>query len=95
MQTPTAVGRVFNIGSDQPVTILELAKQVIAEAQSESTIEFQSYARAYDDDFEDIRHRVPDLTRIQGTIDYQRRFELQDIIRHVVAWKRELTVPTK
>ena len=43
METESAVGRVFNIGSDQPVTILELARQVIAMAGSKSAIQFESY----------------------------------------------------
>jgi UDP-glucose 4-epimerase len=88
MQTPAAAGRVFNIGSDQPVSILDLARQVIAQAQSNSTVQFQTYAHAYDADFEDIRHRVPDLSRLEATIGYERQFDLDAIIRDVIAWKR-------
>jgi UDP-glucose 4-epimerase len=90
MDCPAALGRVFNIGSDAPVSILELAQRTIAAAGSKSTIQFQSYAEAYDRDFEDIRHRVPDLTRLRSTIDYQPKFTLDDIIRDVVAWRRGL-----
>jgi UDP-glucose 4-epimerase len=88
VQSPAAAGRVFNIGSDQPVSILELARQVIALAGSPSTIEFQTYARAYDADFEDIRHRVPDLSRLRAAIGYTRKYDLDAIIRDVVEWKR-------
>ena len=52
---------VFNIGSDQPIAIRDLAAAVIAACGSKSTIQFQTYADAYDKDFEDIRRRVPDL----------------------------------
>jgi len=88
MDSPEALGRVFNIGSDAPVSILELAQRTIAAADSKSTIRFQSYAEAYDRDFEDIRHRVPDLSRVRSTIDYRPQFNLDDIIRDVVAWRR-------
>jgi UDP-glucose 4-epimerase len=81
MASPAALGRVFNIGSDQPISILQLAQRVIAVARSKSTIEFQSYRDAYDQDFEDIRRRVPDLTRIRETIGWRAQLSLDDIIR--------------
>jgi UDP-glucose 4-epimerase len=87
LQTPAAIGWVFNIGSDQPVSICELAAAVIAASGSKSTIEFQSYTAAYDKDFEDIRRRVPDLSRLKGTIAYQPQYDLAGIVRDVIAWK--------
>lgn len=88
MDSDLAAGRVFNIGSDQPVSILELARRVVALAESGSTIEFQSYRAAYDDDFEDVRRRVPDLARLRETVAYRPRYDLDGIIREVLAWKR-------
>lgn len=85
MASPAAEGRVFNIGSDQPITILQLAQRVVELAASKSAIDFQSYQDAYDADFEDIRHRVPDLTRIRETIGWEARFGLDDIIRDCLA----------
>jgi UDP-glucose 4-epimerase len=88
MQTEAAVGQVFNIGSDQPIAIRDLAARVIELADSRSTIQYQSYAEAYDRDFEDIRHRVPDLTRLCMTIGYRPTSDLDGIVRDVIAWKR-------
>ncbi len=88
VETPAAAGHVYNIGSDQPVSILELAQRVVALAGSTSKIEYQSYAQAYDQDFEDIRHRVPDLTRLKQTIGFAPRNDLDAIIRDVIAWRR-------
>ena len=88
MASEAAVGRVFNIGSDQPISILDLAKKVIAAAGSESAVDFQTYANAYDEDFEDIRRRVPDLTRLRSTIDYKPQYDLDAIIRSVIGAKR-------
>src|SRR5436309_2291369 len=81
MQTPAAVGQVFNIGSDEPVSVLDLARQVVALAGSSSPIHFQSYTDAYDRDFEDIRRRVPDLSRLRTTIGYRPGYDRQAIIR--------------
>ena len=68
VDTPSAAGRVYNIGSDVPVSIIELAQRVVARVNPQAKIEFQSYADAYDESFEDIRRRVPDLTRIREAI---------------------------
>jgi UDP-glucose 4-epimerase len=83
METPSCYGRIYNIGADQPISILEMAKRVIAIVNPKATIEFQSYSQAYDDDFEDIRRRVPDLTRLKQAINYRATQSLDDIIRDV------------
>lgn len=84
MKAPAAVSGVFNIGHDEPVTIHELAKQVAAVAKPGLEIQFQTYAEAYDAEFEDIRHRVPDLTKLRKTINFQPTYTLDAIIREVV-----------
>ena len=88
VDTPTAVGRVYNIGSDVPVSILELAERVIARVNPAAKIEFTSYADAYDESFEDIRRRVPVLTRIREAIEYQPKNNLDSIIDSVAEYQR-------
>ncbi len=88
MENPDAVGNVFNVGSDEPVSILELAERVIAAVDPSLKIEFVSYAKAYGDDFEDCRRRVPDLTKIHRLTGLRARYRLDDIIRELIAWKR-------
>jgi UDP-glucose 4-epimerase len=95
MACPAAKGRVFNLGSDEPVTIRSLAEKVVAAVSALSgnvgsplAIEHIPYTTAYAAGFEDIQCRVPDLTRIRQTIDYRPRHRLEDIIREVVAWKK-------
>lgn len=88
MDTPDAPGNIFNIGSDQPVSILDLATRVVALAESRSAIEFQSYSNAYDEDFEDIRRRVPDLSKLKNAIGYEPRYNLDEIISEVIRSKR-------
>lgn len=79
-----AYGQVFNIGADRPVSILELAEMVIQRTGSQSQVEFQTYSDAYDKDFEDIRRRVPDLSRLKATIPFAPKFDLEDIIDDIV-----------
>jgi len=87
MDTESAAGRVFNIGSDEPITILQLAQQVIAAVDPDLTIEFQAYSAAYDEDFEDVRRRVPDLSRLRATISHRPRYGLDAMIREVIGFR--------
>ncbi len=91
MEKPEAVGRPVNIGSDRPVSILELALRVIAAVDPGLRIEHQSYARAYGAEFEDCRRRVPDLTLLRRLIGFEPQHDLDDVIRAVVDWKRGVT----
>lgn len=89
MKTPAAVGSVFNIGSNSPISILELAQKVIAAVNPSLEIQFQSYEEAYSANFEDCRSRIPCLDKLSSTIDYEPKHTLDDVIREVVAWKRQ------
>ena len=84
MKTPAAVGRVFNIGSDSPVKILDLAKTVADAVEPTPEIQFQSYQQAYGDEFQDVRRRVPDTTRLRETIDFQPTKGLLEIIQQLI-----------
>ena len=88
MQTPAADGRVFNIGSDQPVSIRELAEEVTKRVKPTVPIEYIPYGEAYGDDFEDVRRRVPDLTRLTETIGAKPRLPLGKILDEIIDWKR-------
>jgi len=89
MDEPSAIGRVFNVGSDQPISIRELAERVIQNVDPRLHIQYQSYTEAYSADFEDVRTRVPDLGRLRSTIDYRPQFSLDDVIRDVIASRRQ------
>ena len=84
---PGAVGQVFNIGSTEEVTILELAHKVLALTGSPSAVEMVPYDQAYAPGFEDMRRRVPDLGKIGRLIGYAPRYGLEDILRRVVAYE--------
>ena len=91
MATDAAVAGVFNIGSDEPITIHALAERVVNAANPGLTIDFQSYQQAYDDEqFEDVRARVPDLTRLREAIRFRPEYDLDNVIRDVIAYTRML-----
>jgi UDP-glucose 4-epimerase len=85
LSTPAAVGNVFNVGSDEEVTIRRLAELVRDEAGSSSPIEMIPYAEAYAEGFEDMLRRVPDCSRLEAMIGFRPRTPLSTIIRDVVA----------
>lgn len=88
MDTDAATAGVFNIGSDQPVSILQLAKSVTALIDAKLPIVFQSYTEAYDQDFEDVRSRIPDLSRLRRTIRFRNEYQLERILREVIEQTR-------
>jgi UDP-glucose 4-epimerase len=83
MNEPRAVGQVFNLGSDEEVSIVELARRVITVCESKSKIEFLSYEKAYGQKFDDLPRRVPNLDRIKSVIEFRPRLTLDQIIQSV------------
>jgi UDP-glucose 4-epimerase len=82
-----AVGRVFNIGNDrEEITILELARRVAQRTGSTSEIVLMPYEQAYEEGFEDMRRRVPDLTRLRALLGYEPQVQLDEIIDRVAAY---------
>jgi UDP-glucose 4-epimerase len=83
-----AVGEVYNIGSANEVSILALAERVKALTGSASTIKFLPYDEAYEEGFEDMMRRVPDIAKINNLIGYQPSFNLDEILSDVIAFQR-------
>lgn len=85
LDTGACHGRVFNIGSDRSITILELARRVIGVLGSRSRVEFVPYDRAYNEGFEDLRTRQPDLTRVRETVGFAPAIPLEQTIQDVAS----------
>lgn len=77
-------GEVFNIGTTEEISILELAQRVIALTETSSEIVFVPYAEAYGEGFEDMCRRVPDTTKIKGALGWQPTAGLDEIITDVI-----------
>lgn len=85
---PKAVGQVFNIGNKEEVTILKLAEIVKSLTESSSPIEFIPYDKAYEEGFEDMPRRVPDLTKVRKLVGYEPKVQLNEIITKVIHYFR-------
>jgi UDP-glucose 4-epimerase len=93
MDHPDAVGQVYNIGSTQEVTILELAESVKRLAGSASEIVFVPYSEAYEEGFEDMPRRVPDISKISNLVGFKPQKPLEEILKSVIAYYRDLAAP--
>jgi UDP-glucose 4-epimerase len=81
---PRAIGEVFNIGTQQEVTILELARKIIALTGSSSELRFIPYDKAYDSGFEDMKRRVPDVSKLRAMIGYAPHTTLEENLRRTI-----------
>jgi len=84
MDHPDAVGKVFNIGSNEEISILGLAERVKKLTQSKSEIVFLPYDEAYEEGFEDMPRRVPDISKVGALIGYKPQLKLDDILHSVI-----------
>lgn len=88
MDTPDAFGEVYNIGTDQEVSIMALAEKVVAATGSQSDIDLIPYSDVYPEGFEDMARRLPSVEKLQAAIDFRPMRTLDEIIADIVAEKR-------
>jgi UDP-glucose 4-epimerase len=86
MDSDKAVGNVFNIGNNQQISILELAKKVIEITGSKSEIVKLPYSEAYPEGFEDMQRRVPDISKIKNALGWTPQIGLDQIIKDIAAF---------
>jgi UDP-glucose 4-epimerase len=91
VRTESALGEVFNLGSDEEVTINELAERVRTAAGSRSPIVHIPYEQAYEEGFEDMQRRVPSLEKARRAIGYAPATKLRQIIESVIEFERSRT----
>jgi UDP-glucose 4-epimerase len=87
---PGAVGEVFNIGSNEEVSILELAERVRARTGSTSDIRLVPYEQFYEPGFEDFRRRVPSIDKLNQATGWQPTTPLDTTIDQIIAYEREV-----
>jgi UDP-glucose 4-epimerase len=86
MDSDKAVGEVFNVGNNQQISIIELAKKVIEITGSKSNIEKIAYENAYPQGFEDMQRRVPDISKIKQVLGWSPEINLDQIIKDIAAF---------
>jgi UDP-glucose 4-epimerase len=89
-EQPAAAGEVFNIGSTEEVTILDLAHRVQQAAGRRAPVRLVPYDEAYAKGFEDLRRRVPSIAKIHRLLGWQPTWSLDEILRGMVAAERGL-----
>ena len=98
LQHPAAVGQVFNLGSQEEVSIREVAEKVIRLVGSASRIIYVPYDEAYEEGFEDMQRRVPDISKVSRLIGFKPSTDLEGILQLVIEEFKErlsLTSPAE
>lgn len=85
MVLPAAKGEIFNIGNPEEITITELADRVNQKCGNTAGIVNVPYEEAYVQGFDDMRRRLPDLTKIRKAVGYAPKRTLDDILNDVIA----------
>lgn len=88
MDTTESIGQVFNIGSTEEISILQLAEKVKELTQSTSEIVFVPYDDAYEEGFEDMPRRVPDTNKINQLVGFKPEMTLDGILETVISFHR-------
>lgn len=86
MDSDKAIGEVFNVGNDQQISIIGLAKKVIEITRSGSTIEKIEYEKAYPEGFEDMQRRVPDISKLKRVLGWAPEINLDKVIKDIAAY---------
>jgi len=81
-----ATGQIFNVGSTEAIRIKELAMKIKEKTNSDSPIKYVPYDEAYEQGFEDMAVRVPDLSKIKALIGYQPSINLDGILDKVIEY---------
>ncbi|MBL7129853.1 MAG: GDP-mannose 4,6-dehydratase [Candidatus Omnitrophica bacterium] len=86
MQNSQSPGQVFNLGSQEEITIKGLAEKIIQLTHSNSQAVYIPYDQAYEEGFEDMQRRIPDISKIQNLIGYRPTVNLEGILKSVIQY---------
>ena len=95
MDEPKAIGEVFNVGSNQEITILNLARKVKELTKSDSEITFTPYDEAYEEGFEDMPRRIPDISKANKLVGFKPQVTLDGILKSVIEYQTGQQSPAK
>lgn len=88
-ETPAAVGQVVNVGSTQEITIMELAALVKKLTGSQSPIKLIPYQEAYEEGFEDMPRRQPDVGKLRSLVGFVPEMGIEEVVESVIRYYRE------
>ena len=88
MERDDTAGEVYNLGSDEEISINELAKMVIKLTGSKSKIAHIPYSDVYPEGFEDMARRKPDLSKVKRSINYKPTVNIDGILKEIVDFEK-------
>lgn len=88
-ESDAAVGQIFNIGSDDPVSVKQLAEEIIELTDSSAEIEYRPYEKVYGSDFEDVPRRVPDVSKLARVLGRKPKMSRRELLQQIIDWKRQ------
>jgi len=83
-----AIGNIFNVGSTEEISIIDLAEKIKTLTQSNSQIVYISYDKAYEHGFEDIKRRVPSIDKINQLIGFEPKTTLEETIKDIIEFEK-------
>ncbi len=89
MNEEKCIGEVYNIGSDKEITIMDLAKKIKKLTNSLSVIKLIPYNEAYEEGFEDMRRRVPDISKAKKDIGFEPKVPLDNILKEIIEYYKK------
>jgi UDP-glucose 4-epimerase len=95
MDEPSTVGEIFNVGSRNWISVLELARRVLELTGSKSELVYVPYDQVYGLGIDDMLHRVPAIEKIKGSIGWEPRFDLDQILHDVIDWAGRAPMPVQ
>ncbi len=87
--SPKSIGEIYNVGSQEEITILALAERIRARTGSTSALVRVPYDQAYEKGFEDMQRRVPSIDKIRAAIEWEPTFSLDQTLDAVIAYFRQ------
>jgi UDP-glucose 4-epimerase len=94
VEEQSSYGKVFNVGSTEEISILELARLIIEMTGSQSEIRITPYSDGYGEGFEDMYRRVPSIEKVHGLIGWRPTRTIEDVVSDVIAYQRRVDVPS-
>ena len=83
------LGKIFNVGSNESISIIGLAKKIKLLAGSHSPIQHLTYEEAYGAGFEDMLYRVPDIAKIKKAVNYSPRVKLDEMLKRIIDFHKQ------
>jgi UDP-glucose 4-epimerase len=93
MDTQATSGEIFNVGSQHPIRIVDLAHRVIEMTRSESELAYVPLAEVYGHGIEDMYHRIPATDKIESAVGWRASLDLDVILADVIKDARLRIIP--